>query len=159
MANNIPLTSIGVKVSYAVEATAGTRPTTSSAYTEIDGLKSTPDFNPAPNTADATSFDNTQFTTKVPLLKELPDTLEFNGNFGQELFNDWEALCTAATTAKASNKATWFCIKIPGFNKCIYFKGEPVSAGLPAMEVNSPIETTLRVVPTGEPTFATAPTT
>ena len=56
MAKNIPLSTIGVKISYAVETTAGVRPTT--GYNIIHGLYSTPDFNAAPNTADATSFDN-----------------------------------------------------------------------------------------------------
>lgn len=44
----------GIKIKYAVEATAGTRPTTN--YTVIPGIKGTPDFNPAPSTLDVTDL-------------------------------------------------------------------------------------------------------
>jgi hypothetical protein len=70
----IALSTIGIKVSYAVETTAGTRPTAD--YTHIPDLKSIPSFNPSPNTADATTFDNTEYTSYVQLLKDLGGALE-----------------------------------------------------------------------------------
>ena len=149
---NIALTSIGVSVSYAVETVAGTRPT--AGYTKISGLKSTPDFNQAPNTADATTFDNLEYTTKVALLKELPDTLEFNAVFGQEFANNWATLMTAYETGRNSGLNTWFCIDIPGYDKSIFFVGQPIKMGMPAMEVNSVIEAPVYIVPIGEPIFA-----
>ena len=72
MAEAIPMSTIGVKVSYCIETTAGTRPTT--GYTHIKGIKSTPDMNVAPSTADTTTFDNLEYTTHIDLLKEMPDT-------------------------------------------------------------------------------------
>ena len=88
MAKNIPLSTIGVKVSYCVETAAGERPTTN--YTHIPGIYSTPDFNIAPSTADTTSFDNLEYTSKTPLLKEIPDTIEFGVRLGQEFVTQWE---------------------------------------------------------------------
>ena len=81
---NIALTSIGVKVSYCIptsEPAKGEVP--SGQFTHIQGLRSTPDFNIAPSTGDGTTFENERYTTKVPLLREMPDTLEFNAVLGQ----------------------------------------------------------------------------
>ena len=153
--SNIALTTIGVKVSYCVETTAGERPST--AYTQIHSLSSTPDFNATPNTADATTFDNEVYTTKVPLLRELPDALEFGAKFSPAFATEWETLMTAFTTASGSGKGVWFCIDIKGFEKSIYFKGQPIQLGIPAMEANAVIDTNVYIVPVGEPVFADDP--
>lgn len=156
--SNIALTTIGVKVSYCVETIAGTRPST--PYTQIHSLSSTPDFNATPNTADATTFDNEVYTTKVPLLRELPDALEFGAKFSPAFATEWETLMTAYTSASASEsgKGVWFCIDIKGFGKSIYFKGQPIQLGIPAMEANAVIDTNVYIVPVGEPIFDTDPT-
>lgn len=156
MAEAIPMSTIGVKVSYCIETTAGTRPTT--GYTHIKGIKSTPDMNVAPSTADTTTFDNLEYTTHIDLLKEMPDTLEFNSQFSQELYDTWTAMVTASKEASKTGKRTWFCIDIPTFDKSIYFAGVPSSMGMPAMETNSAIEQTLYIVPTSEPLFEEDPT-
>lgn len=156
MAKNIPLSTIGVKVSYAVETTAGTRPTND--YKVIKGIFSTPDFNVAPNTADVTSFDNVEYTSKIALLKEMPDAIEFGARFGQEFANGWKALVQAYETGISSKKETWFCIDIPGYDESIYFTGRPIKMGLPAMEQNSAIDTTVYVAPTSEPEYGDDPT-
>ena len=83
----IALSTIGIKVSYAVETTAGTRPTT--GYKHIPDLKSIPSINPAPNTADATTFDNLEYTSYVQLLKDIGGALEISANFTQKLFEVW----------------------------------------------------------------------
>lgn len=153
---NIALTSIGVKVSYCVETTEGQRPTTD--YVHIAGLRSTPDFNIAPSTGDGTTFENEKYTTKVPLLREMPDTLEFNAVLGQEFFDNWSTLVSASKTGRESGKQTWFCIDIKGLDKSIYFTGEPIDMGIPAMEQNSVIECPVYIVPTGEPVLSTDPT-
>ena len=153
---NIALTTIGVKVSYCVETTAGTRPTAD--YIHIAGLRSTPDFNQAPSTGDGTTFENKTYTTKVPLLRELPDSLEFGAVLGQEFFDTWSTLVSAFDTAKEAGKSVWFCIDIPGLDKSMYFTGEPIAMGVPAMEQNTVIESPVYIVPTGEPELAEDPT-
>lgn len=156
---NIPLSTIGVKISYAVETAAGTRPTT--GYTRIHGLYSTPDFNAAPSTADATSFDNKEYTTKISLLKEIPDNLEFGVRLGQTFVNEWETLISAYETGiktQAGALETWFCIDIEGLNKSIFFTGKPIALGIPSMEANSGIDMSAYISPTGEPVFAEDPT-
>lgn len=150
------LTTIGVKISYAVETIKDTRPT--SDYIHIPNIKSTNDFNPQPSTADGTTFDETEFTTKVPLLKEAPDNMEFTANLSQEFYDAWATLVSAYNTANESNKNVWFCIDIKGLDKSIYFTGVPSALGIPEMSANSIVEITAYVTPTGEPVFATDPT-
>lgn len=149
----IDLTTAGVHLKYAVEATAGTRPTT--GYTDIPGVKSTPSLNPAPEALDATTLNEEEYVVYVQGLKDLGGALEFNFNLTEAFLTAWETLVTAAETGKAASKATWFEIMIPGLTNSVFFKGVPADAGLPAMEVNSVLETTAYITPTGEPTWAT----
>lgn len=153
----IDLTTAGVHLKYAVEATAGTRPTT--GYTDIPGVKSTPSLNPAPEALDATTLNEEEYVVYVQGLKDLGGALEFNFNLTQAFLTAWDTLVAAAETGKASNKATWFEIMIPGLTNSVYFKGVPADAGLPAMEVNSVLETTAYITPTGEPVWEAKSTT
>lgn len=158
---NIPLSTIGVKIGYKVETSSDAKDGKTPAkgeYTRIHGIYSTPDFNAAPNTADATSFDNKEYTTKISLLKEIPDNLEFGVRLGQEFVTEWGNLIQAYETGiKTQSGAleTWFVIDIDGLNKSIYFTGKPISLGIPAMEANSGIDITAYISPTGEPVFVT----
>lgn len=161
MADNIALSTIGVRVGYFVETEAITATTALSekTFTRLHGLYSTPDFNVAPNTADVTSFDNETYTSKIALLREIPDNVEFGARFGQEFATEWEALCSAYAAAAKSGKQVWFCITIKSYTKAIYFKGKPLDLGLPAMEANSGIDISVYISPESEPVYEAKPTT
>ena len=90
----INLSTAGIQLLYAVETTAGTRPTTASAYTRIKGVKSTPSLNPAPDTLETTTLDETEYKTYIDGLKDLGGSLEFTFNLTEELIDDWETLIT-----------------------------------------------------------------
>lgn len=152
----IALSTIGIKVSYAVETTAGTRPTT--GYKHIPDLKSIPSINPAPNTADATTFDNLEYTTYVQLLKDNGGALEISANFTQELFEVWDAMVNAYETAIKDGKETWICFDIPGFAKSAFVTVQPARMGIPEASANALLETTVFITPTGEPVFEADPT-
>ena len=154
----INLSTAGIHLFYAVESTAGTRPTAKSAYTDLVGVKSTPDFNPAPDTLETTTLNETEWKTYIDGLKDPGGALEFNFNMTQELLTTWDSLMTAYTTAKASNLATWFLIDIPGLTEGFYFTGNPSAMGLPPAEVSSVLEITNRITPTGAPIRAAKPT-
>ena len=151
----IALTSIGIKISYATEAAKGTRPTT--GYTLLPDLKSIPDFNPQPNTADATTFDNLEYTSYVKLLKDIGGALEFNANLTQDLYDKWSVMITARNNL-TDGKQMWYCVDIPNFDKSIFFTGDPSEMGIPSAEANSLLETSVYIVPTSEPVFADDPT-
>lgn len=150
------LTTIGVKISYAVETTKNIRPTT--GYVHIPGVKGTNDYNAQPSVGDGTTFDNLEYTTKVKLLKEAPDNVELTANMSQDFYDTWEALMDAYNTGAETDKATWFCIDIPGLDKSIYFNGEPSPLGVPEMSANSILEIVAYITPMSEPIFAEDPT-
>ena len=74
----IPISSIGIKVSYAFEAVAGTRPTT--GYTHIEGIKEIPELNPAPDTLETTSFDNLKYIPTLYVSLPIIITSFFSGS-------------------------------------------------------------------------------
>ena len=152
------LSSIGVKFYYAVEATAGTRPTTKSSYTELPGIKGTPSLNPTPDNLETTTLNETEYKTYIPGLKDLGGSLGFTFNMSQEFLTAWEALVTADATARASSKSTWFFVEVPGLTNGVYFTGQPSPVGLPELSVNSVIEVEASVTVTGEPEWAAKPT-
>ena len=158
----IALSTIGIKVSYAVETTKGTRPT--AGYKHIPDLKSMPSFNPSPNTADTSTFDNKEYTSAIQLLKDLGGAQEITANFTQELFDMWNGttgengLVNEYEAAIKGGKKTWFCFDVPGFDKAAYITVQPARMGIPEATANSALETALFITPTGEPIYAEKPT-
>jgi len=153
---DINLSTIGVQLHYAVETTAGERPTT--GYTRLYGIKSTPSLNPAPDTIETTTLDELEYKTYVDGLKDLGGALEFTFNLTEGLIERWDTLMTAYNTAKASNLQTWFCIVVPGLTDAFYFPGNPSAMGLPETAVNSVLEITNYITPVGAPVKAAKPT-
>ena len=154
----INLSTAGIHLYYAVEATAGTRPTTKSAYTDLVGVKSIPSMNPAPETLETTDLNQTEYKTYIDGLKDLGGALEFTFNLTQDLVTMWGELMEDFEAAKATNKATWFLIDIPGLEEGLYFPGNPTSMGIPEAAVSSVLEITNYITPTGAPITAAKPT-
>lgn len=152
----INLSTAGVKLAYAVEQTAGTRPT--SGYTRIYGAKSTPSLNPSPDTLETTTLDELEYKTYIDGLKDLGGALEFTFNLTEELIEAWDALMTAYEAGKLDGKATWFTIIIPGLNESFYFTGNPSNMGLPETSVNAVLEITNYITPTNAPEKFDKPT-
>lgn len=152
---NIALTSIGTKVSYAIESVSGERPLT--GYKVIDGMKGTPELNISPSVGDTTSFANLKYTSKTPLLREMPDSLSFDAIFGQEFADTWMEIYEESQIAKETNLRTWFAIDIVGFDKSFYIVGEPQELGISALTVNSVIDYQVFIVPTDEMVVASKP--
>lgn len=152
----INLSTAGVQLLYAVEETAGTRPTT--GYTRIKGIKSTPSLNPSPESLETTTLDETEYKTYIDGLKDIGGAIEFTFNLTEELVTTWDDLMTAYETAKTSNKATWFTIVVPGLTKSFYFTGNPSAMGLPETSVSSVLEITNYITPTNAPEKFAKPT-
>lgn len=149
----IALSTAGVTIGYAVESTTGTKPTT--GYINIPDIKEVPEMNPEPETLESTTLAETEFKTYIEGLKDLGGALSFLANYTTELESVWEELVTEYKTAKAAGKSVWFQVKHPGLTKAVYFTGQPSAMGLPAMSVNSILETNLYITPTNAPTWAT----
>lgn len=146
----------GMYLCYAVETTAGTRPT--SGYTQIPEIKTMPSFNPAPDTIDSTTLLETEYRTYVEGLKDLGGALEYGANLTADLITAWETCNSAHDTAAANGKATWFSVVHPKLDKAVFFEGDPSPLGLNEASVGSMAETTLYVTPNSAPTWETKPT-
>lgn len=158
MANRgIALSTAGVTVGYCVETEANTRP--AAGYTVIPDIKEIPDFNPEPETIEATDLEETEYKFYVAGLKDVGGALGFTANFTQKLQTEWETLVEAYNTALAANKRVWFEIKHPDLAKSVFFPGEPAAMGLPAMSVSAILETTVYITPNGSPEWNTKSTT
>lgn len=134
----IELSSAGVSVQYAVETTAGTRPT--SGYKKITGIKSTPDLNPEASSLDVTDLSDTEWKRYIGGLKDPGGALAFGANNTEDFQTDWSGLVEEYNTAKATGLGMWFAIVIPGLTKSFYMSVEPQPLGLSAIEVDSVLE-------------------
>ena len=147
----IAINTAGVTFGYCVEQTANTRPT--SGYTIIPDIKEIPEMNPEPETLESTTLSETEYKTYIEGLKDLGGALSFLANHTTELETVWEALVEAYKTASAAGKSVWFEVKHPKLEKSVFFTGQPSAMGLPAMSVNSILETNLYITPTNAPTW------
>ena len=152
----IAISTAGVTFGYAVETSAGTRPTT--GYTLIPDIKEIPEMNPEPETLESTTLSETEFKTYIEGLKDLGGALSFLANYTTELEDVWDALVTAYKSAADENKAVWFEVKHPKLEKSVCFTGQPSAMGLPAMAVNNILETNLYITPTNAPAWVTKST-
>lgn len=135
--------TIGVKLGYAVEASAGTRPT--SGYTQIPDIKNTPAIDINPNKIEVTNLED-EYRRYVDGVKDVGDSFDFTANLTANLKTVWNSCVTAAEAAYASGKSTWFEISIPNFDS-FYFAGIPTELGVNEMGVDAVIESTLHIVP------------
>ena len=147
--------TIGVRLKYCVETTAGSRPT--SAYTEIPDIKSTPAIDINPAKIQVTNLVD-KYHRYVDGVNDVGDSFDFTANLTADLKTKWATLVSNAASAYASGKATWFEISIPNFDS-FYFAGIPGQLGVNEMSVDAVIEATLHVVPNEIGGWATASTT
>jgi hypothetical protein len=152
----IALSTAGVTVGYATESTVGTRPTT--GFKIIPDIKEIPEMNPEPETLETTTLASTEYKTYIEGLKDLGGALSFLANYTTELETVWAELVTEYKTAKTSSKSVWFEVKHPQLTKSVFFTGQPSAMGLPAMSVNSVLETNLYITPTNAPVWETKTT-
>lgn len=148
--------SAGMYLCYCPESTAGTRPT--SGYVKIPEVKSVPSFNPAPETIESTTLEETEYKTYVKGLKDLGGALEFGANMTDDLATAWSTLLSAFDTAVAAQKKVWFAVVHPKLAKATFFTGDPSGLGLNEASVGAMAETTLYITPTGAPVMEDKPT-
>ena len=158
MASNRRLSTAGITLSYAVEATAGTMPTTAAAYTLVPEVKVTPSTNPEPNSIDVTPLSELEFIQYIAGLKDLGGVMAFTANLTEDVIDVWNnTLMTAYEAGQADGKETWFCIQHPKLAEAVFFKGEPVPLGMNETSVNAALETTLYIAPQSAPQMLAKP--
>ena len=149
----IELSTAGILLGYAVEQTAGTKPT---AFTQIKGAKSLPDFNPEPSTLETTPLEATEWKTYIDGLKDPGGALSVTFNMTEDLQTTWDAIVEAYKTAAEAGKKTWWEFYIPGLTMAFFFTGNPSPLGFAGAEVDSVLENTAYITPNGNIGWATA---
>lgn len=143
----LEITTVGAQVKYAIETTAGTRPT--SGYTVLPNVSSAPEMSMDVDALDAS--DITDEITRYAKGRQDPGSdAEFTLNHTEAVITAWETLVTAAQTGKAANKSCWFEYVYPGATKSYFFKAEPVELwGNAGIEQNVVDTIPARVIPQG----------
>lgn len=151
------MSTAGMTLQYAVEATAGTRPTT--GYIEVPEVKTMPSFNPSPNTIQSTTLKETEYHTYVEGLKDLGGALEYGANLTQDLITFWGELLEAYEAAVSAGKQMWFAIVHRKLAKAIFFVGTPSPISINEADVDAMLETTLYITPNSAPEWGDKPVT
>lgn len=135
--------TIGAKLKYCVETSAGTRPTTS--YIQIPNIKEIPGIENTPSQLEVTDLEDTH-RRYIPGVIDSGNDFALTANLTATLKNAWASLVAAANSAWASNKATWFEIQIPNFDS-FYFAGMPTELGVSQIGVDAVMEAQLHIIP------------
>ena len=153
MANAV--STAGMLVKYAVEATAGTRPT--SGYTLIPGVKAIPVIFNDPNMLQSTPLSATKNHTYIEGLNDSGGAIQLTVNDYEAFRTAWTA-CVAAFDALTDDKTMWFEIAYQdGSNlESFYFPAQPLALGFGGAEVDSVLENNLNLAPQGDYVFAAA---
>lgn len=122
----LEISSVGAKVKYAVETTAGTRPTT--GYTVIPNISEAPEISMEQEALDCSDISD-KVTRYMPGRADPGGNVSFTANHTDAFITAWEALISAAETAKESGLAVWFEYAYPGAKKSFYYSGMPQPLG------------------------------
>lgn len=146
--------TIGVKIGYVCETTAGSRP--AAGYTNIPDIKTIPGMELNPSKLEVTNLVD-KYKRFITGVLDAGDDVALTANLTASLKSVWSTLVSAATSAWASGKSTWFEISIPGFDS-FYFAGIPTDMGFNEMGVDAVAEASLHIIPNQIAGWATAST-
>ena len=151
------LSTAGMTVKYAVEATAGTRPTT--GFTEVPGVKALPAFGSDINTLQTTPLTNKKNHSYIPGLADSGGSIQLTVNDYPAFRTAWTA-CVTAYEGLDAGKQMWFefCYPDDSSMDSFYFPGRPVALGFGGAEVDSVLENMANIIPEGDYLFASAST-
>lgn len=140
MANE--LTTAGISLKYAVESTAGTKP--SSFSTAIPNVTSIGATTSDPEMYDVTDLSDTETRRKIKGLQDISDVVTLGVNLTKAFATAWATLVSAAETAIDGGKKTWFEVSITGYG-AYYFTGIPVALQCPAIDTGAVLTDEVRI--------------
>lgn len=125
------ISTLGVKLFYATESTAGTRPTTASGYTQLTRINGIGGITQEPEQIDASALEDL-ITRNIAGRTSTGDTVTVTVNVTSETIAEWNTLMQTYS-ALTGGKGMWFEVvndkltdngstpKVQGF----YFKAQP----------------------------------
>lgn len=152
----LELSTAGITVKYAVEATAGVRPT--SGYVELPGVKSIPAFGTDVNALDCTPLSNTKNYSYIDGLRDPGGAVGLTVNDYTTFRTAWDTMMTAYETAAAAGKGLWVEYAYPAGSgmESFYYPAKPIDLGYGGAEVDSVLENVANFIPQGDFVFAAA---
>ena len=127
------LSTLGVKFGYAVETTAGTKP---SEFTWLERCNAIAGIELSTETIDASALED-YVTKTVAGRGETGGTWTVTVNFTDETEDEWSDLIAAYQTAKASGLNMWFETIAPNLTKAFFVVAQPPEAiPMPEMAQN-----------------------
>lgn len=147
MANKNALTSIGLVVAVAVETTAGTRPVTN--YYKVPGVTDLPDLDFDPDTIETTSYDNLDYKTYLPGLKDTGGIVSLEANYTEYGVGMWDDMA-ADIEADTTGIKAWILVSIEGTTTKWFIPAKLVETGVPTAPVNDKVSTTYKFTVLGD---------
>ena len=99
------ISTAGMLVKYAAEATAGSRPT--SGYTELPGIKALPALGDSINTLQTTPLSATKNHTYIPGLADSGGAMQLTVNDAPAFRSAYASMYSAYTSAASAGKGFW----------------------------------------------------
>ena len=151
------VSTAGMLIKYAVESTAGTRPTT--GYTTIPGVKAIPAIFNDPNMLQSTPLSATKNHTYIEGLNDSGGAIQLTVNDYSAFRTAWNA-CVAAFDELTDDKTMWFEIAYQDGSdlESFYFPAQPLPLGFGGADVDAVLENNLNLAPQGDYVFAAAST-
>lgn len=146
------ISTAGIVIKYAVETTAGTRPTTGYKEKATGATLNIADYVTGISGlgADYDMYDVTPLSERVRhrFIKGLMSNdgnLSLSANINPTSRADW-ALIVAEYAALTDGKGMWFEFKMPNDTESVYFRGEPCAVAFPDVESASAIQGNLQII-------------
>lgn len=130
----VGLSTNGIKMAYAPETTAGTKPTT--GWEVIPDIVSIPAIGAEPGTIDVTPLSEMDYQRSVKGLRTV-GAITITGNMTSAFMTAWDTLMEAYVTAQKGDKTIWYSVYHPDFDQAFYFDGEPTEIPFPAASSNT----------------------
>jgi hypothetical protein len=135
------ISTAGISIKYAVEATAHVRPTTGYSAKASGATQNINEFVTGINGLgaeweqyDVTPLSATKRHSFVKGLMANDGNISLNANVNPTSRADWALIVAAFAAASASSLGMWFEITMPGDTQSVFFRGEPCEMGFPDVE-------------------------
>lgn len=115
------VSTLGMRLFYAVETTAGEKP---ASFTELSRINGIGGITIDVETIDASALIDTT-TKSIAGRGDTGGDFSITVNLTTDTITEWKSLISAYKTAKTAGKQTWFQIYHPDFTDAFFVKGEP----------------------------------
>lgn len=115
------LSTLGITMGYAVETTAGSKP---SAFSALDRINSIGGIAMDVEKIDASALEDTS-TKYVAGRADTSGTWDIGVNFTDETVEQWEDLISAYNTAAASGLQLWLEVQVPNQSDAFFVIAQP----------------------------------